>query len=104
MAKHRGLEFIGIEEHLDKVPSYNYCILDTTDWGLVGARNLQILAEEIADEYGKNFRQKITYHPPREIDASGTSRGLLPRRYHRLSVLEQDRFEKAVLNALKGKK
>jgi len=103
MAEYQGSEFVGIVEHLQDTSSYDYCSLNTQSGGMSGHASVQGLGETIAYQFGENFRQKITYEPPQGIDTRGTERGLCPKKYHRLSVLEQDRFEKSVLSALQGK-
>lgn len=103
MAEYQGSEFVGIVEHLQDNSSYDYCSLNTQSGVLGGHPSVQSLGETIAYEFGDNFRQKITYEPPQGIDTRGTERGLCPKKYHRLSVLEQDGFEKSVLSALRGK-
>lgn len=64
----------------------------------MGHLNIEGLGKSIAHQFGDNFRQKITYEPP-----EGIHKGKSLKRYHPLSVLEKDRFERAVLNALKGR-
>ena len=104
MAKNQRLEFVGIVENLGEMSSYYYCSLDIITGGMTGHKNVQSLGMSIAFQFGKNFQQKITYEPPLGVDIRGTEQGLVPRRYHRLSVLEQDRFEKSVLRELESKK
>jgi len=106
MTEYQYLDFVGIFEHIQDTPLYDYCVLNTKTGGMSGQASVRGLGEIIAYQYGENFRQKITYEPPQGIDERGTERGLCPRKYHRLSILEQDRFEKSVLSTLqdKGKK
>ena len=104
MAEYQGPEFVGIVEYIHETPSYHYCRSKIEDGSTAAYPDVEILGETIAILHGENFRQKITYEPPQGIDTRETERRLCSRRYHRLSVLEQDRFEKSVLGALKGKK
>lgn len=99
MAENKGLEFVGIVEHVDDNPSYDYCRLNTQSSGMIGYENVQNLGESIAHEFREGFRQKITYEPPQGI----LKKGLRLNKYHKLSVLEQDNFEKSVLETLQGK-
>lgn len=105
MSKAKRLKFVWIVEHISpEGPSYDYCELDTQSYGMAGASDIETIASSIAHSFGQRFKENITYKPPKGIDKSGTERGLTPKRYHRLSVLEHDRFEKAVLEELKDKR
>ena len=104
MAKNQRLEFVGIVEHLGKTPSYDYCSLNIKTGVLGGFANVETTGRMVADQFGRNFRKRITYEPPPGVDIRGTERGTTPKMYHGLSPLEQDRFEKSVLKELKGKK
>jgi len=102
MAEYQGSEFVGIVEHLQDTSSYDYCSLNTQSGGMGGHGSVQSLGKTIANQFGENFRQKITYEPPQGTDKRRTEQGICPRRYHQMSVLERDKFEKAVLKELKG--
>jgi len=107
MAEYRGNQFIGIVEHLkdsptDNYPTYDYCELNQESGGLCGYPDVEFMGEVIAHQFGESFRQKITYEPPQGTDKRRTEQGICPRRYHQMSVLERDKFEKAVLKELKG--
>lgn len=116
MAEYRGLNFVGIVEFLQDIPveflevdsNYIYCSFNIlsldTRMSRIESSCIERLGEKIARLYGANFRQKITYEPPQGIDKSGAEQYASPRRYHQLSVLERDMFEKSVLKALKGKR
>ncbi len=95
--------FVGIVGFIKGTRSYDYCDHNPQTGGMCGFKSVESLGDHIAYEFGKNFRKKITYEPPQGVDTRGTERGLCPRMYHMFSVLEKDRFEKAVLDALKGK-
>lgn len=99
-------EFVGIVEYLRDPPVFRYCSLGLYNPSkeLIGSSHVETLGGIIASLYGSDCLQKITYEPPKGIDESRTERGLCPRKYHPLSVLERSKFENAVLDALKGKK
>ena len=102
MEDYQGNQFIGIVEYLRAEPSYDYCGLNQESGGSSGFSTVGSMGSMVAYRFGKKFRQQITYEPPQGIDERGTERNLCPRRYHALSVLERDRFEKAVLRNLRG--
>ena len=105
MSEYKGSEFVGIVETL-KVKSsyYEYCSLNTQTKGCYhGNISIQDLGEHVAILFGENFRQQITFEPPQGFEITRTISGLRTQKYHRLSVLEQDRFEKSVLNQLQSK-
>ena len=99
-------EFIGIVEHIhtQDAPSRDYCSLNNQTGGMIGTWSIEGLGKIRAIQLGNKFRDKITYEPPQGIDEGGIERGLCPNRYHRLSVLEQNRFEKSVLDELERRK
>ncbi len=103
MAEYQGSKFVGIVEHVKDTSSYDYCSFDTQSGVMRGHGSVQDLGETIAYQFGENFRQKITYELPQGINTRGTERGLCPKKYHKLSALEQDEFEKSVLSALQSK-
>jgi len=103
MGKSQIEKFVGIVEHLMEDGSlYHYCRLNLSSRGMTGFSNLEKLGGSIAHEYGENFIQKITYEPPERI-TKGVEMELCSQKYHHFSVLEKDRFEKAVLKELEGK-
>ncbi|GEM_PF-3623313 len=104
MVNYQSSIFVGIVEHIDSPPCYDYCDLNIQSGGMGGYISIQVLGEMIASEFGENFLQQITYEPPFGIDTRGTERGLCPRKYHKLSVLEQARFEESVLETVLSKR
>lgn len=102
MKKPQNPEFVGIVEHINQgASSYDYCNLNIPSGGMASHASIKSLGEMIAYHFGNNFRQIITYEPPQGIHDLREI-GLSPKRYHQLSVLEKNRFERAVLNNLKG--
>jgi hypothetical protein len=94
-------EFVGIVEFLKEPAVDNhYCMLNLESRGMEDHATISSLGKSVASNYGADFRKRITYEPSEGIDRSGTERGLCPRRYHKLSDLEKDNFEKEVLASL----
>jgi hypothetical protein len=104
MAEYRGHKFVGIEEDIKDIPSYYYCTLQIYTGEIIRRKTVASLGSLIASEFGRDFRQKIRYEPPTGIDMRRAASGSRPSRYHQFSVMEQDLFEKSVLDALQGQR
>jgi hypothetical protein len=97
--KEEDKHFVGIIEKKfnDNFHSYNYCRMNIKTRGASVYQHIEILTESIAIDFirGK-LTQGITYEPPKENE--GDKREKI--KYHKFSVLEQDRFEKGLLTLI----
>jgi hypothetical protein len=100
MERSNDKEFVGIVECIQDESTFYYCLKNAVNGGMEGSSGLDTIAEAVASSLGDGFRQRITYTPPEDIDYGDGH--LCPRRYHKLSVLERDRFEKKVLEELQA--
>lgn len=89
----RSKEFVGIIYYVGDGPNYFSKAPDCPAGGSMDS--IQLLSELIADKYGENFENKITFTPIKDTPSS---------KFHKLSIMEEKIFKMWVLKTLEGKK
>src|SRR3989344_5779392 len=96
MTRDQETEFAGIIEFSRSNPnSYQYCLRGPGN--VLIHPDIEELGRIAANLHGTYFERQIRYDPPQGNESKDS-----PIKYHRLSVIEQHRFEQAALRALRG--
>ena len=104
MNKSREPAFIGIVEFL-LTHNYTYCVLFPSG-AMHTHKSVKSLGDSAGTQFKRYIKQETTFNPPEGVrqdsvyDPPRKIHETEPLRYHRLSVLEQTRFERTVVKSL----